>query len=302
MKALSVLVVDDASFIRDLIKRSIRGRFPKFKVEDAINGKKAIQLIKNGHFDLILCDWEMPEVSGIEVLTWLRKYEIETEKDKTPFIMITSRGDKNYVVEAVQSGVSEYIGKPFTGEKLIEKIIKVVSKQHPEFRGAKADTPKGMFKDSANALLGASGAASKPKKKVVSRAGSADLLSSNSVSSQLVDTKNDNRRKQPEKPKGSASLRTSASTFNGLIRDINLKEIVLLISRTDTLPSIFDTVVVDIVDPNDKQAVASMNACIISMVSADGTVSANSLTCKISWTDDDPEKMGVLSKIIEQIR
>ena len=59
MKALSVLVVDDASFIRDLIKRSIRGRFPKFKVEDAINGKKAIQLIKNGHFDLCCRQYDL---------------------------------------------------------------------------------------------------------------------------------------------------------------------------------------------------------------------------------------------------
>lgn len=79
MATLKALVVDDASFVRDLI----------------------------------LCDWEMPEMSGLELLQWMRQ---QPQYEKIPFIMITSRGDKDHVIEAVKEGVSEYLGKPFSPE------------------------------------------------------------------------------------------------------------------------------------------------------------------------------------------
>ena len=72
MSKVSVLVVDDAPFIRDLVKKALRSQFPGIRTEDAVNGRKAQQMLARERFDLILCDWEMPEMSGLELLTWCR--------------------------------------------------------------------------------------------------------------------------------------------------------------------------------------------------------------------------------------
>ena len=125
MSKVSVLVVDDAPFIRDLVKKGLRGHFPGIVIEEAVNGRKAQQLLARESFDLILCDWEMPEMSGLELLTWCR----EQDSHKiTPFIMVTSRGDKENVVQAIQAGVSDFIGKPFSNEQLITKVKKALSR------------------------------------------------------------------------------------------------------------------------------------------------------------------------------
>lgn len=115
MATLKALVVDDASFVRDLVKRTIRQRFPVLETTDAQNGRRAQSLMSRTTFDLILCDWEMPEMSGLELLQWMRQ---QPQYAKVPFIMITSRGDKDHVIEAVKEGVSEYLGKPFSPEGL----------------------------------------------------------------------------------------------------------------------------------------------------------------------------------------
>ena len=115
MAKVSALIVDDAPFIRDLVKKALRGQFPGLQIEEAVNGRKAQQLLSRQGFDLILCDWEMPEMSGLELLQWFRG---QPGSEKTPFIMVTSRGDKENVIEAIQSGVSDYIGKPFTNDQL----------------------------------------------------------------------------------------------------------------------------------------------------------------------------------------
>ncbi|WP_259745441.1 response regulator, partial [Pseudomonas protegens] len=125
MSKVSVLVVDDASFIRDLVKKCLRNYFPGIKIEDAINGKKAQAMLAREAFDLVLCDWEMPEMSGLELLTWCR----EQEALKTmPFVMVTSRGDKENVVQAIQAGVSGYVSKPFTNEQLLTKVKQALNK------------------------------------------------------------------------------------------------------------------------------------------------------------------------------
>jgi DNA-binding response OmpR family regulator len=73
----------------------------------------------------VLCDWEMPEMSGLELLTWCR----EQDNLKTmQFIMVTSRGDKENVVQAIQAGVSGYVSKPFTNEQLLTKVKQALNK------------------------------------------------------------------------------------------------------------------------------------------------------------------------------
>ncbi|HAO76277.1 MAG TPA: two-component system response regulator, partial [Pseudomonas sp.] len=155
MSKVSVLVVDDAPFIRDLVKKALRSQFPGIRTEDAVNGRKAQQMLARERFDLILCDWEMPEMSGLELLTWCRTQDA---LKAVPFIMVTSRGDKENVVQAIQAGVSDFIGKPFSNEQLTSKVRKALGRAGKlDALAASAPTrvlSTGVANDSLAALTG----------------------------------------------------------------------------------------------------------------------------------------------------
>src|SRR5690606_5462121 len=99
--------------------------FPGMTIDDAVNGRKAMAMLGKEAFDLVLCDWEMPEMSGLELLTWCRQ---QPELKNLQFIMVTSRGDKENVIQAIQAGVSDFVGKPFTNEQLLTKVKKALTK------------------------------------------------------------------------------------------------------------------------------------------------------------------------------
>eukprot|EP01155_Anaeramoeba_flamelloides_P003206 Anaeramoba_flamelloidesa1061265_17.p2 GENE.a1061265_17~~a1061265_17.p2 ORF type:complete len:160 (+),score=24.30 a1061265_17:36-515(+) len=126
MSKLNILVVDDARFIRERVTAMVREAFPDFNVLAVENGLQARQAMQQKPFDLILCDWEMPEMSGLEVLQWTRSQD---SYRTTPFLMVTSRGEREYVLKAIQAGVNDYLGKPFTREQLVQKMVKVLSKR-----------------------------------------------------------------------------------------------------------------------------------------------------------------------------
>jgi DNA-binding response OmpR family regulator len=125
MNAIHLLVVDDATYIRDFIRSGIKNTLPDAIIDEAVNGKEAQSLIEANAYHLILCDWEMPEMSGAEVLAWLRGH---ATRSRTPFIMVTSRGDREHVVHAVKSGADSYVIKPFTIEGLFAKMAMVLKK------------------------------------------------------------------------------------------------------------------------------------------------------------------------------
>ena len=86
MAMLKALVVDDASFVRDLVKRTVRQRFPVIETTDAQNGRRAQSLMSRTAFDLILCDWEMPEMSGLELIHALKA---NPDTQHIPVLMVT---------------------------------------------------------------------------------------------------------------------------------------------------------------------------------------------------------------------
>lgn len=114
-----VLVVDDDKGIRALL--NMRLNREGFAVEEAEGGSEALSLLEKqgGNFDIILCDLNMPEVSGQEVLEFVRSHPIHKS---TPFLMLTAHNEDEKVSDAAKSGVSEYILKPFTAEDLVQKI------------------------------------------------------------------------------------------------------------------------------------------------------------------------------------
>jgi two-component system chemotaxis response regulator CheY len=115
---MRVLVVDDFATMRKIVKNVLK-QINIENVVEAENGKHALNVLKSEEVDLIISDWMMPEMTGIE---FLKVCKDDDEKKKIPFIMVTAEGQKDSVMEAIKSGVDNYIVKPFTPDKLKEAI------------------------------------------------------------------------------------------------------------------------------------------------------------------------------------
>ena len=119
---MKILVVDDFSTMRRIIKNILK-QIGFTNVDEAENGQAALAKIGDGgNYDFVISDWNMPEMTGIELLKQVRANE--ATKD-LPFLMVTAEAKKENVVEAVKAGVNNYIVKPFTAEVLQEKISKI---------------------------------------------------------------------------------------------------------------------------------------------------------------------------------
>ncbi|MCL6120246.1 MAG: chemotaxis response regulator CheY [Deltaproteobacteria bacterium] len=120
--SMRILVVDDFSTMRRIIKNILK-QIGFTNVDEAENGQAALAKIGDGgNYDFVISDWNMPEMTGIELLKQVRANE--ATKD-LPFLMVTAEAKKENVVEAVKAGVNNYIVKPFTAEVLQEKISKI---------------------------------------------------------------------------------------------------------------------------------------------------------------------------------
>ncbi|MDR9467715.1 response regulator [Marinospirillum sp.] len=116
-----VLVVDDSATARTAIINVLRDRLYCKEVIEACDGKEALRMLKqHPEIDWIFCDWEMPEMAGDELLAAVRE---DPQTAHLPFIMITSKGDRDSLVTAVQLGVTSFVVKPFTAKKLVEKVF-----------------------------------------------------------------------------------------------------------------------------------------------------------------------------------
>jgi CheY-like chemotaxis protein len=116
---IRLLLADDSMLMRDIIKDSLIQAFPGISIHEAATGKEAQTKLQNEHFDAVLCDWEMPELSGLELLKWVRS---TPSLATLPFIMVTGTTAKESVVECITEKVTGYIVKPFTPEVLCQKI------------------------------------------------------------------------------------------------------------------------------------------------------------------------------------
>ncbi len=121
-KNLKILIVDDFATMRKVIRNLLKqGGFEN--VVEAEDGVAALKVLKSQQVDFIISDWNMPNMSGLELLKAVRG---DDELKALPFLMVTAEALKDYVVAAVKAGVSNYFVKPFTAEVLNEKIEKIV--------------------------------------------------------------------------------------------------------------------------------------------------------------------------------
>lgn len=123
MKKFITLVIDDTSTMRQFIRHGLEENLPNVHIDEASTGKEAIAKLDQTEYDLVLCDWELPDINGDEILQWVRSHPIIHQ---TPFIIISSRRDKESVIKAIHGGVNSYMVKPFNVGSLIQKITAVL--------------------------------------------------------------------------------------------------------------------------------------------------------------------------------
>ncbi len=122
-KDITILVIDDFSTMRRIVKNMLR-QLNYNNILEADDGSTAVSILQSKKVDLIISDWNMPKMTGIELLRYVR--QTESIKD-TPFILVTAEAQQDNIIEAAKAKVSNYIVKPFTAETLSEKIEKVFS-------------------------------------------------------------------------------------------------------------------------------------------------------------------------------
>lgn len=120
-KTMQVLVVDDFSTMRRIIKNILR-QLGFSNIHEADDGTTAWEVLNKNKIDFIISDWNMPQMTGIDLL---RKVRASDEFANMPFLMVTAEGLQENIIEAVQAKVSNYIVKPFTAETLGQKIDKI---------------------------------------------------------------------------------------------------------------------------------------------------------------------------------
>ena len=120
-KDLTVLVVDDFVTMRRIVRKILRD-LDFENIIEAEDGSAALDVLKTTQIDLIVSDWNMPRMTGLELL---KRSGAPKIKD-TPFLMVTAEAQKENIVEAVKARVSNYIVKPFTAATLEEKLAKIV--------------------------------------------------------------------------------------------------------------------------------------------------------------------------------
>ena len=121
---MKVLVVDDFATMRRIVK-NILNQIGFKNIIEADDGSSALEVLKKDKVDLIMSDWNMPKVTGLELLKAVRSDE--SMKDM-PFLMVTAEGQNDSLVQTVQAGVSDYIVKPFTADTVKEKLEKMFKK------------------------------------------------------------------------------------------------------------------------------------------------------------------------------
>ena len=119
--SMKILIVDDFATMRRILKNILK-QLGLSNITEADDGATALEELKKNQFDLIISDWNMPKMTGIDLLRAVRADE---QTKDLPFLMVTAEAQKQNVIDAVQAGVSNYVVKPFTAEAISEKLEKI---------------------------------------------------------------------------------------------------------------------------------------------------------------------------------
>ncbi len=118
------LVVDDFSTMRRIVRNLLK-ELGYSNVEEAEDGAIALSMLKNGNFEFVVTDWNMPNMDG---LTLLQNIRADASLAHLPVLMVTAEAKKENIIAAAQAGASGYVVKPFTAATLDEKLTKIFEK------------------------------------------------------------------------------------------------------------------------------------------------------------------------------
>jgi two-component system chemotaxis response regulator CheY len=121
-KSIKILIVDDFATMRKVVRNLLK-QVGYEDIVEAEDGVMALKALKSQKVDVVVSDWNMPNMSGLELLKAVRA---DADLANTPFLMVTAEALQDNVVAAVKAGVNNYIVKPFTAEVLNEKIKKIM--------------------------------------------------------------------------------------------------------------------------------------------------------------------------------
>lgn len=120
-KKMKILVVDDFSTMRRII-RNILKQLGYGNIEEAEDGDVAFEKLKEGDYDFVVTDWNMPNMTGLDLLKAIRSNE---KLKDMKVLLVTAEAEKENVVQAAQAGVNDYVVKPFTADILEQKIGRI---------------------------------------------------------------------------------------------------------------------------------------------------------------------------------
>jgi len=120
-KNMKILIVDDFSTMRRII-RNILKQLEFTNVEEAEDGDVAFEKLKEADYDLLITDWNMPNMSGLDLLKEIRANE---KLEDLKILLVSAEAEKENIIQAVQAGANEYVVKPFTADVLGQKINKI---------------------------------------------------------------------------------------------------------------------------------------------------------------------------------
>lgn len=119
---MKILLVDDSKTMRN-IQKKILETIGGIEFTEAGDGVEALSQLGKGPFNVIIIDWNMPNMDGITLVSRIRASD-----KKTPLIMVTTEAEKNRIIDALKAGVNNYVVKPFTPETLVEKVKATLAK------------------------------------------------------------------------------------------------------------------------------------------------------------------------------
>lgn len=286
MAGLSILVIDDAAFMRELVKKTLRTRFSGCNIVEVNSARRAQALMKTQRFDLILSDWEMPEMDGEEFLRWVRSQDGYRD---TPFIMVSSRGEKEYVVKAVQAGVSDYLGKPFTPEDLTSKVTKQLKRIGKLPQAQRPRSNNAIAQETLSVLTGGSAAPATPAPAAPASAPSPAAVFAAPPAA---------RPAAPVPNRAVAQMTLSGGhTTQALVQSVTLQAMQAVLRRSERLPQLLEAAVISI-QAADGAPVARLNGYIHALEALESRMDAERIKVTVRFVDDDPAKLDQLSQFI----
>jgi len=134
LSGLTYLIVDDSRFNRRIVREAL-SLFGARHTHDAKDAVEALQILSKNHVDLVLTDYEMPLVTGVELTRMIRKGK-EVINPAVPIIIISGFSEKYRISEAIAAGIEEYVTKPFAPDRLLCHVVRALGVAHPALLAA----------------------------------------------------------------------------------------------------------------------------------------------------------------------